>query len=434
MAPAEQPWWLHPIRWLRAHPRGADCILMVAVTLLTLVAHLFGEPTEDRTLVEPVWWTVLLTVAGSLPIYWRRRRPIGVALIVVALQSVSLLVDVGGSLFLASSIAVYSLGAHSTGVRRKRALATITVLVLLLFVAGWTDGQALLDEFVSTMIVLVSALVLGDNMRRRREHLDDLAERADRAEREQELLAEQRVIAERTRIARELHDVVAHSVSVMIIQSAAARRSLRSSVDAAELALGALESTGRQTMRELRGILGVLRTDDAADGPLLDPSPTMTDLQSLITDDLPVTLVVDGPVDDLPTSVALTGYRIVQEALTNVRRHAGPVRHVVVTVGSSPTALVIDVVDDGRGAAADTPELDGYGLIGMDERVVAVGGRLAAGPRAGGGWAVHASIPLAAIDGAPDRTVAPHDRPAGSGVVTRAAVTSPELLGIESPA
>jgi signal transduction histidine kinase len=324
-----------------------------------------------------------------------------VALVVVAVQVVALLLGVDGAAFVAASVAVYSLGAHSGGLRRTRTLVTIGAMVLLLFVAGWVDGHPLIGEFVSTNIVLVSALALGDNMRRRREHLDDLAERADRAEREQGLLAEQRVIAERTRIARELHDVVAHSVSVMVIQSAAARRSLHVSVDNAEAALEALESTGRQTMRELRGLLGVLRTDDASDQPLLDPSPTMLDIDALMTDDLPVTIVVDGPIGDLPSSVALTGYRIVQEALTNVRRHAGPVTEVVVTVDASVAALVIAVVDDGRGAAADVTSADGYGLIGMEERVAAVGGFSSAGPRPGGGWGVRAVIPLdgADIDG-----------------------------------
>jgi signal transduction histidine kinase len=394
--------WLHPIRWLREHPRAADFILAAAVTALTLIGHFFAEVTpDDASIVDPAWWTVGLIVIGAMPIYWRRTHPVGVALVVVAVQVVALLLGVDGAAFVAASVAVYSLGAHSGGLRRTRTLVTIGAMVLLLFVAGWVDGHPLIGEFVSTNIVLVSALALGDNMRRRREHLDDLAERADRAEREQGLLAEQRVIAERTRIARELHDVVAHSVSVMVIQSAAARRSLHVSVDNAEAALEALESTGRQTMRELRGLLGVLRTDDASDQPLLDPSPTMLDIDALMTDDLPVTIVVDGPIGDLPSSVALTGYRIVQEALTNVRRHAGPVTEVVVTVDASVAALVIAVVDDGRGAAADVTSADGYGLIGMEERVAAVGGFSSAGPRPGGGWGVRAVIPLdgADIDG-----------------------------------
>jgi len=185
---------------------------------------------------------------------------------VVTVEVIALFIGIGGSAFVGSVVAVYSIGGHTNGVGRTRVMSAIVVLVGLLFVAGWIDGLSLLDEFVSAGVLLITAFVLGDNLRRRRQHNASLADRAERAERERDLLAEQRVTAERTRIARDLHDVVAHSVSVMVIQAAAARRSLAESPELAAEAFETIESTGRQTMNELRSILGVLRTDGDAPG------------------------------------------------------------------------------------------------------------------------------------------------------------------------
>jgi signal transduction histidine kinase len=249
---------------------------------------------------------------------------------------------------------------------------------------------------VSSTIILVTAFVLGDNLRRRRDHIESLAERAERAEREQFLLAQQQVNAERTRIARELHDVVAHSVSVMVIQAAAARRNLHAMPDLAADTLATLEQTGRQTMHELRGILGVLRRDADPDFESdLAPQPTLVDLPALVDGDagLPIRLTIDGDLDTIPRSISMTGYRLVQEALTNVRRHAGPVEQVAIAVTTSGGELRIDVLDDGRGAAADATS-PGFGLIGMRERVNAVGGIIDAGPHRGGGWHVLVRVPL----------------------------------------
>lgn len=386
---------IHPIRWLRAHPRGADFLLAAVVTVFAVTAHLFGDPESDDTnVLDPTWWSPLLAAATAFPIYWRRSYPLRAGLAVVAAQCVALFVGINGASFLGATIAVYSIGAHTSGHRRARVLVAIGGMIAALFIAGWVDGQNLLGEFVTTVIVLVTAFVLGDNMRRRRDHVNSLAERAERAEREQELLAEQRVNAERTRIARELHDVVAHSVSVMVIQAAAARRSMGDSPERAHQALAAIEESGRQTMNELRGILGVLRhTDDGA--PERTPQPTLADIDALLgrDDDLPVELIVGDDIGDLPHSVMLTGYRVVQEALTNIRRHAGPVDQVVVDVARDGDQLVISIDDDGRGAAADRGD-PGYGIIGMRERVGAIGGDIEAGPRVGGGWRVRTALPI----------------------------------------
>lgn len=400
----------HPVTWLREHPRAADALLAALTTTIAVIAHLVGDPdlVDDPDVVDPTWWSVPLAMLTAAPVAWRRTNPLASGLVVVGAQVLALLVGVNGASFLGSSIAVYSIGAHTTGTRRTTTMWAIVAMVAALFVAGWIDGQPLLDEFVSTVIVLVAAFVLGDNLRRRRDHLDDLAERAERAERERELLAQQRVNDERNRIARELHDVVAHSVSVMVIQAAAARRNLTTSPDAAAGALSAIEDTGRHTMNELRSILGVLRRHQPDAAGQRRPEGALDDLESLVATDeeLPVDLTIEGRLDDLPPGLSLAGYRVVQEALTNVRRHAGLVQRVEVHVARLAHEVQIQVSDDGRGAAADATG-PGYGLVGMRERVEAVGGSLDAAPRSGGGWRVEAHLPLTTRQSSAGSTAAP---------------------------
>lgn len=383
----------HPIAWLRAHPRGADALLTLVIVATAVTAHLWGDSSvADPNEPDPAWWTVLIVLFGTVPIYWRRTRTLVAGVVVVSAEVVGLFVGLAGAAFLGATIAVYSIGAHTHGVRRTRVMTAIIVMVVALFVAGWIDGLSLIDEFVSTGVILITAFVVGDNLRRRRQHVADLAERAERAEREQGLLAERRVAAERTRIARDLHDVVAHSVSVMVIQAAAARRNLSTSPATAAEALESIEATGRQTMTELRAILGVLRADSA--DPALDPQPSLAGLDALTDgDELPVELTIEGDLRSVPESVSVTSYRLVQEALTNVRRHAGNVDSVTVAVEVGSQNVTIEITDNGRGAGvAASP--DGFGIIGMRERVAAVGGTIDAGPRRGGGWRVRAVLPL----------------------------------------
>ena len=245
--------------------------------------------------------------------------------------------------------------------------------------------------------MLAAAFVLGDNVRRRRLHIDSLADRAERAEREREILARERVAEERTRIARELHDIVAHSVSVIVIQASAARRNLTTRPEAAEGLLENIERTGRQTMDELRQVLGVLRSDDgAAPGSARAvPVPTIADLPTLVdaAAGLTVRMAVTGLVDHVPPGVGVSVYRVVQEGITNANRHAGPGASIDVRVTCTATDVDVRVEDNGRGASASR-STEGYGLIGMRERVASVGGTFGAGPRPGGGWRVDARFPL----------------------------------------
>jgi signal transduction histidine kinase len=399
---------LHPVVWLRTHPRVADGLLALLIVAIAVPGHLVGPGSEsDPNQIDPAWWTVLIVVAGTAAVYWRRTHPLASGIFVVATEVIALFLGIGGAEFIGAVVAVYSIGAHSVGVGRTRVMGAIAVMVAVLFVVGWLDGQSLLDEFVSTGVLLITAFVIGDNLRRRRQQHASLAERAERAERERDLLAEQRVTAERTRIARDLHDVVAHSVSVMVIQAAAARRSLADSPELAAEALETIESTGRQTMNELRSILGVLRTDGDAPGSTRTPQPSLAKLDDLAgIDDLPVELMITGDVTAIPDSVSVTGFRLIQEALTNVRRHAGSVEQVSIVLVVADDDVTIDVVDDGRGAGS-LQAADGFGIVGMRERVAAVGGTVSAGPRAGGGWRVRATLPI---------EVGSHHRPAASVV------------------
>jgi signal transduction histidine kinase len=186
----------------------------------------------------------------------------------------------------------------------------------------------------------------------------------------------------------------------MVIQAAAARRQLSTNPVQATEALEAIETTGRAAMDEMRRILGVLRHDEGADERA--PAPSLALLHELVQadPDLPVTLLIDIGADQLPSGVELHAYRVVQEALTNVRRHAGPVRSVSVLVARRDGTLEVEVTDDGRGAStlAGRRGAGGHGLVGMHERVVGAGGRLSAGPRQGGGWRVDALFPLAASE------------------------------------
>ncbi len=226
-------------------------------------------------------------------------------------------------------------------------------------------------------------------------------ERADELLREQAAEARRIVVEERTRIARELHDVVAHRVSLMTVQAGAAKAVAAEDPEGALRAMGAVEEAGRQALDELRHLLGVLRPETDHDG--LGPQPGLADLPRLVEQTrgagLDVSLATDGVPARLPARVDLFAYRIVQEALTNVLKHAGPGARTEVRLGTEPGGIVIEVLDDGRGAAV-LPGSDGaaagargHGIVGMRERALLLGGTLDARPRPGGGFRVAAHLP-----------------------------------------
>jgi signal transduction histidine kinase len=384
------------IEWFKAHPTVADGLLAVGLTTFVLIqaatADLVDQGVEFR---RPGPFGVLLIVTSILPIAWRRKAPLPVFLVVagptILYESLGFVGVTGPWGVL---IALYTVAAHCDRRRSYLAAAISAVGVAVVFTfARWAVDVA---AVVSNAVVFVTAWVLGDNLQTRRAFVRSLQDRAERAERTRALEAERAVAEERTRIARELHDVVAHSMSVMVVQAGAARRILDRDPARATGALEAIEATGREAMDEMRRLLGVLRDDGAAGS--LAPQPSLHQLDELADHfrraGLPVAVEVRGQPRDLPPGLDLTAYRIVQEALTNALKHAGPAS-ATVTVGYGDDELAVEVRDDGRGAATPAPvQGAGQGLIGMRERVEVFDGELRAGPAVGGGYQVRARLPL----------------------------------------
>ncbi|MCU1393367.1 MAG: putative two-component histidine kinase [Ilumatobacteraceae bacterium] len=394
-----------PLQWMRRHPRGADLTVAGILTFVNVGAH-WNAPIPDHGRGPSALGTVLVCLV-SLPIAFRRRAPIAVLATVAVAQ---ITVDVIGfptAGWMSLMIAVYTVATQTKGRQRAITAQVFAVAMLALLIGGLVRHRVDVGSFVSAIVLLTAAFILGDNLQRRRVQSAELAESAERAERERELLAQQRAQDERSRIARELHDVVAHSVSLMIIQAGAARRSIATSPAQAEATLHTLEATGRHAMDELRRVLGVLRAQtigpDGKDTGVLAPQPSLENVRELVDGDpsLQIELAEVGtPPTDLPSSVGLSLYRVVQEALTNVRKHAGHVRMVSVRVTYAPDRVDVQISDDGRGASVAVNEA-GHGIVGMRERMALCGGTVTAGPRPGGGWQVRASAPI----GSEPRTV-----------------------------
>ena len=281
----------------------------------------------------------------------------------------------------------------------RRFLAGIGVLVagnaLSLLQPGGGDVKT---AGVFTWVPILAMVLVRGAVRGRQLRADALAARAELLEREHELRAHEAVAEERARIARELHDLVAHNVSVMVVQAGAERHALGPEQESTREALTSIEQAGRQALVEARRLLGMLRRKD--DGSELEPQPSVDHIDVLVEQieraGLPVTLAVEGERTPLPAGVDLCAYRIVQEGLTNALKHAGPA-HAEVVLRYAPRALDVEVRDDGRGPAHANGDGDGagHGLIGMRERVALYGGALETGARDGGGFAIHAHLPLA---------------------------------------
>ena len=247
-----------------------------------------------------------------------------------------------------------------------------------------------------TLVPLVAMLIARRAVRDRQLRAEALAARAELLEREQELRAGEAVAEERARIARELHDLVAHNVSVMVVQAGAERHALGEDQESTRATLASIEQAGRQALAEARRLLGMLRRK--GDHEELEPQPSVDQLDLLIEQveraGLPVKLDVEGERVPLPAGVDLCAYRIVQEGLTNALKHAGPAR-AEVHLRYAPRALDVEVRDDGRGAPQVNGDGAGQGLIGMRERVALYGGALETGPIEGGGFEIRAHLPLA---------------------------------------
>jgi signal transduction histidine kinase len=390
-------WRQTAVSWDRKHPVFVDLALVVTLLALSVV---FTAGTASL-----MAWNITMT----LPLAARRSRPVASAVVVFGVAAAHLstwltqwspgtgITPVSGDLMVLVSL--YSVTMYGPRWAYRTAAA------------GSLAGAAIVGGGVTTVtaaprVGIIAAMMIGLSSmavfafalarRSRLEQLDALTERARRLEAERDQQVASGAATERARIAREMHDIVAHSLSVIIAQADGGRYSPEP--DAAQRSLSTIAETGRAALADMRGLLGVLRTDStSADGAVdLRPQPATEQLNELVeqvrSSGLPVSLVRVGTARPLPPGTGLAIYRICQEALTNVLKHAGPQARATVLLKWSDTDLMLEITDDGRGAAAQD-DGSGGGVLGMRERAAMLGGMLVAGPRPGGGFRVRAQIP-----------------------------------------
>ncbi|HEY8283177.1 MAG TPA: sensor histidine kinase [Chloroflexota bacterium] len=391
------PWSVsgEPARPRRERPslNWSDLGLALLMSFLVMVEN-SGSP---RTPLNPA--LLLMT----MPLVWRRQFPVPVfGLTVLAAVFASNLARQSLPEYSGLStimIAAYSVGAYSRYWQLSLCLMLCTATAVAMTISTVLPR---LPDSAGAYIVLLPVWFAGQAIGSRQLRADAFEDKATRLEREQELARQAAMTAERARIARELHDVVAHSVSVMVVQAGAARHILRTAPAQAHEALSAVESSGREAMAELRRLLGVLNYDNEENSESLQlaPQPGTDQLTALVRRvrdaGLPVGLSIKGQTRPLSPGMNLAVYRIVQEALTNALKYAGQAP-TEVSLFYSHAALEVEIHDQGGGCPAlDSAEI-GHGLAGMRERVALYGGRLEAGPAQNGGFRIHAWLPLEAV-------------------------------------
>ncbi|GAA2725119.1 MULTISPECIES: histidine kinase [Streptomyces] len=414
-----------PHRWLRSHPYAADALLSVVVFALVLIGVYLG-PHPDRRI--PAAGFVLLSAAASACLIARRLVPRAVLALTCVLTVVATVADHDGpartQIAMSAAVALYTVAARTERPSAWRIVAgTVAVLTGVVMFFGPPPWYA--QENFGLLAWTALAGAAGDSVRSRRAYVAAVEERALRAERTREEEARRRVAEERLRIARELHDVVAHHIALVNVQAGVASHVMDSRPDQARQALAHVREAGRSALEELRATVGLLRQYGDPEAPT-EPAPGLGVLDQLVDGFGRVGLHVDvvaastlpgGPgtgrgaaqaaavVGPLPAAVDLTAYRVLQEALTNVHKHAGPGARAEVALLRSADRLDLTVLDDGgaRGQASgkapagseDAP--GGHGLIGMRERAAALGGTCEAGPRGGpapAGFRVRTVLPL----------------------------------------
>jgi signal transduction histidine kinase len=374
--------------WLRLHPLVVDSLL-AAVLALTSVGQLIHGPSVN----------IPATLLMVIPIAFRRRAPISAFALATVGGALEVTTGQPNSADVAVLILLYTVAAY-----RPRKASILALLVCLggsaIAAYAWLPVHRVdlpwRILFASLLFggVELTVWILGDSMRYRRGYYAALEDKAARLEAERHAQSKIAAAAERARIARELHDVVAHHVSVMVVQADGAGYALRRDPDRAEAALQAIASTGRQALTEMRRLLGVLRSAD--EQATLAPMPGLGELRELLDQaraaGLQVSYSLSGTPRELPEGVELAAYRVVQESLTNTRKHAGLAATAAVTLRYETNALTVEVTDDGLGVVGGA-ESGGHGLAGMRERIAMYGGTVTAGPLRGGGFGVTARLP-----------------------------------------
>ncbi|MGC0419558.1 signal transduction histidine kinase [Embleya sp. AB8] len=375
------------VAFVRRHPTGADTVFAVFLLLFL----------EAPNLLRGSSWA-LLGAALTLPLALRRRAPSVVFTVLSVLAFVQWLAELrtGGDMSLL--VALYTVAAHCDRRRTLCAFAVIEVGVMLVTL-HWAGDHVHIGAFVPLTAMALTAAVLGANLRTRRRYLLALEERAKRLERDQEQQAQLAVEAERSRIAREMHDIVTHNLSVMVALADAATMTVHSTPERSAAAMEQVSGTGRQALTEMRRFLGVLREDepDAARHPQPDLARLGALAEQVRAAGLPTALTIEGDTHQVPAGAQLAVYRLAQEALTNTLKHAQPGANARIRVRSSAERLELSVIDDGhpRGPVPGEPHPGGgSGIAGMRERAAVYGGSVDAGPLPGAGWQVSAVLYL----------------------------------------
>ncbi|MEY9926132.1 signal transduction histidine kinase [Catenulispora sp. GP43] len=379
-------------RWGASHPTLMDA-LFVAAILAPLSGRLYLHPARHAV----ASWVLL--VAFFVPLALRRRFPCTVFAVVAAAAFGQWAWDVlPPQVDFAPLIALYSVAAHAS-IRRTLAAVGVMEVGAVMVAESWSHENEALRIFMFVSGMVTAATVLGVNTRTRRAYFATLEERARRLEFERDQQSQIAAAAERASIAREVHDVVTHSLSVMVALTDGASYAVHTAPDRAAEAVAKASEVGRQAITDMQRVLGVLRGSAGAAMAELHPQPGLAQLDTLLAEvrvaGLPVELVVSGARPDLSSGVELAVFRVVQEALTNTRKHAEPGASARVRLDFAADAVEVTVLDDGATAAVRPDEVGGHGIAGMKERIAAFGGELDAGPRGiGRGWRVHARVPV----------------------------------------
>jgi signal transduction histidine kinase len=374
--------------------RGSDIALAAAAG----AAQIFGTylATQRSSGAESLDWIgVTLLVAAAVPLVARREHPAPALIVTVACALAYDLLDYPGGFYtIPIGIGLYSLvaaGMRVQGIGAAVGIASLFVIADVLFDSGHILGVNGVLWFSGWLAV---SIALGEVTRSRRSYLAEVEQRALEAERTREEEARRRAGEERLRIARELHDVLAHNISMINVRAGVASHLLDKKPEEARDALDAIKAASKDALRELRSTLGMLRQVD--DDVPLKPGPSLAQLDEVIPDSaagVGVNMQVVGEPRALPVGVEQAAYRIVQESLTNVARHAAPAS-AIVTITYGERDLEVEVADDGRAVSSNGLASGGHGITGMSERVAATGGEFDAGPRSDGGWRVWARFPL----------------------------------------
>ncbi|MFF7755871.1 sensor histidine kinase [Streptomyces sp. NPDC007971] len=385
---------------LKAHPLALDAAIAAAV-LVCMVVGSFVVPRGDNGVTwgvrTPDPLSLLLMTLGAAALVFRRRAP---KTVLAVTGTVSLIEFVTGDprapVAMTAVVALYTVASTTDRTTTWRVgLLTMTVLTAAAILGGTLPWYA--QENLGVLAWTGIGATAGDAVRSRRAVVQAIRERAERAERTREEEARRRVAEERLRIARDLHDVVAHHIALVNVQAGVAAHIMDKRPDQAKEALAHVREASRSALGELRATVGLLRQSDDPEAPT-EPAPGLSRLDELVgtfrNAGLPVQVARTDHGTELPAAVDLAAYRIIQEALTNAQKHAGPDAKAEVSVVRVGPHIEVTVLDDGGGAGGEPGAGGGHGLLGMRERVTALSGTLTTGPRYGGGFRVHAILPV----------------------------------------